>query len=99
MADYKVYDADAIGLIANLSFYINKAANVLGLSAGMIAGAIAEEADNYFSSEILDLKFWGDYILDEAAANQDHQTLKESYNYVVQNNLIEQKSYENTYNY
>ena len=83
------YVSSAGDYIRKMNESIKKVARDLGLSAGAIAGALIEEADAYYTQtgakEFLNTK------LDDDVKGESHEVISNSYDYVVENNLVEEK--------
>lgn len=70
--------------------YIQEYAGRLGISAGAIAGALVEEADSYYTE--CTIKGLLDKPLDDLTAVTLHEDIKKDYEYIVNNNMIDEKT-------
>ncbi|WP_081729217.1 calcium-binding protein [Pseudomonas sp. URMO17WK12:I4] len=88
------YDSSASEYVESMESHINIVATSLGVSAGAIAGALMEEADAYYT--LVPGKDHLNRLYDEQVKAQSHEVISSSYDYVLKNNLVEEKGVVNT---
>ena len=88
------YVQDAFEYVEGMGVSINFAADFFGLSPGVVAGALVEEADAYYTQPSYRAPL--DRYLDYEVVKATDQELRDSYIYVVEQGIIDEKNHGNT---
>lgn len=97
MNNRRIYQSEAFNYITGMASDIDSIAGMLGLTPEIIAGALAEEADSYYSLPVY--KRVANDLLDYFAVQQSHDVLKEDYTAVMDAGIIDDKNHGHTYEY
>lgn len=90
----RTYVSSASEYVESMSGHVNSVAATLGLSAGAIAGALMEEADAYYT--LPPGKDHLNRLYDEQVKAQGHDVISSSYDYILENGMVEEKGIINT---
>lgn len=93
----RIYAQEAYDYIDGMSDEIKLIAGILGINSGLVAGALVEEADSYYT-EILP-KYLLNLSLDDRAKSQSDEVLRADYLEVVRLGIIDEKTIPNSYAY